>query len=135
MFICIGSARDGGFIVRVEATDVVFAGTLDDCLVYTRKRLEVPKFVPVPVVEKPNLAADAEKSEEARAAEANKNRISVEELIVPTRVWNMLHNERIKYVDEVKKMTDDQLLRFQNFGRVSLRDLREAVKKFEEENR
>jgi DNA-directed RNA polymerase alpha subunit len=54
--------------------------------------------------------------------------ILVEDLWLSVRSANCLRSLGLKYVSEVEAMTDAELLRLPNFGRVSLKEVREASK-------
>lgn len=117
MFAVIEAARDGGFIVKIDVPLVpVFAGSLDACLAYVRRKL---------------VGAGREPAEDEPPA-SDMDAIPLHQLDAPTRAWNSLRLEGVKTVGEVRKLTDNELLRFPNFGRVSLKAIRNAIEELRE---
>jgi len=51
----------------------------------------------------------------------------IEELDLSVRALNSLHNESIKTIGDLVSKTDEDLLRFKNFGRKSLEEIRAAL--------
>ena len=52
---------------------------------------------------------------------------TVKDLELSARAENCLHNEGLKTIGEVSAKSDGDLLRIPNFGRKSLRELKEAI--------
>ncbi len=51
------------------------------------------------------------------------------ELELNTRAWHCLLRSKITLISQVSKLTDRQLLRIEHMGRVSIREIREAIAK------
>ena len=51
----------------------------------------------------------------------------IDELEVSARVYNRLVNNGVKTVGDARKLSDNDFLRFYNFGRKSLRELRDLI--------
>jgi len=54
----------------------------------------------------------------------------IEELDLSVRALNSLHNESIKTIGELVTRTDEDLLKFKNFGRKSLEEIKAALANF-----
>jgi DNA-directed RNA polymerase subunit alpha len=64
---------------------------------------------------------------QARAATERLTSKSVEELEISVRSYNCLKNANIQTVEQIKNMTDEELLKVKNMGSKSLKEIREAI--------
>ena len=53
----------------------------------------------------------------------------IKDLPLPTRLRNCLKNDNIEYIGQLVQKTEAEMLRVTNFGRKSLNELKEILKK------